>query len=119
MACFCVVSWQLAAANTRRRHCRNTDNACGRLQGLSPSGREVNATPQLAEPGALDVPENETAAMQFMMEAFERELKQPIRNLITGASPQLQAQCISSTPRNGCTFLSIHVRSVWYWRYMR
>ena len=56
------------------------------LQGLSPSGRAVQAPPAtLAEPGALDTPANQTAAMQFMMEAFERELKRPIRNLVTGA----------------------------------
>ncbi len=57
-----------------------------RPQGRSPSGRPVEVPQQaLAEAGALNSAENETAAMQFMMEAFERELKRPIRNLVSGA----------------------------------
>ena len=72
---------------------------CGScVQGLSPSGRAVQQQPQaLAEPGALDAADKETAAMQFMMEAFERELKRPIRNLVTGAClPPLRYACASS-----------------------
>ena len=63
---------------------------CSTCQGLSPSGRAVEVLPPaLAEPGALNAAENETAAMQFMMEAFERELKRPIRNLVSGAASPL------------------------------